>query len=52
VFALPQGYAKDVDLDISFSDGKVRSFYLAIGDYFRVPEEEIIIIKKDCLDRP
>jgi len=46
VFALPQGYAKDVDLGISFSDGKVRSFYLAIGDYFRVPEEEIIIIKK------
>ncbi|NAZ29812.1 MAG: hypothetical protein GU354_01390 [Caldimicrobium sp.] len=46
VFALPQGYGKDVDLGISLSDGKVRSFYLAIGDYFRVPEEEIIIIKK------
>ncbi len=46
VVALPQGYAKNVDLGVSISDGKVRSFYLAIGDYFRAPEEEIIIIKK------
>ncbi|PMP62521.1 MAG: hypothetical protein C0197_04380 [Caldimicrobium thiodismutans] len=39
-------YAKEIDLGVSISDGKIRSFYFALVDYFRVPEEQIIIIKK------
>jgi len=40
------GFARDLDIGVSISDGKIRSFYFALGDYFRVPEERIIIIKK------
>jgi len=37
---------RDLDVGVSISDGKIRSFYFALGDYFKVPEERIIIIKK------
>lgn len=40
------GFTRDLDIGVSISDGKIRSFYFALGDYFRVPEERIIIIKK------
>lgn len=39
-------YAKDIDIGVSIGDGKIRSFYFALGDFFRIPEERIIIIKK------
>lgn len=39
-------YSKDLDIGISVSDGKLKSFYFALGDFFRIPEERIIIIKK------
>ncbi|MDH5202582.1 MAG: hypothetical protein OEW69_04925 [Nitrospirota bacterium] len=35
-----------VDMGISIGDEGIRSFYLAIGDYYRVPEKEVIIIKE------
>jgi hypothetical protein len=35
-----------VDLGISIGDEGLRSFYLAVGDYYRVPEKEVIIIKE------
>jgi hypothetical protein len=34
-----------VDLGISIGDEGLRGFYLAVGDYYRVPEREVIIVK-------
>lgn len=39
-------HAKNVDVGISVSDGKIRDFYLSISDYYRVPEREVIIIRE------
>ncbi len=39
-------FAKDIDIGVSIGDGKIKSFYFALGDFFKVPEERIIIIKK------
>ncbi len=38
--------AKDVNVGLSINDGKITHFYLAIGDYYRIPVERVIIIKK------
>ncbi|MFN3505409.1 MAG: hypothetical protein ACK4Y7_04280 [Caldimicrobium sp.] len=38
--------AKDIDIGVSISDGKVQSFYFSLSDFYRIPEERIIIIKK------
>jgi hypothetical protein len=35
-----------VDIGVSVGDEGIRSFYLAVGDYYRVPEREIIIIRE------
>src|SRR3972149_3388027 len=35
-----------VDLGISIGDEGVRGFYLAVGDYYRVPEREVIIVRE------
>jgi len=37
---------KQVDLGISVADGKLRSFYLAISDYYRVPAGEVVATKE------
>jgi hypothetical protein len=34
-----------VDLGISIGDEGLRGFYLAVGDYYRVAEREVIIVK-------
>jgi hypothetical protein len=39
-------FASDINLGISLGDGKLRSFYFSLSDYYRIPEEQIIIIKK------
>jgi len=43
---LTQGVAaaqgRDVDLGISVSDGRLRDFYLAIGDHYRVPPRQVV----------
>lgn len=36
----------DINAALSITDGRVSSFYLAIGDHYRVPEKELIIVKK------
>jgi hypothetical protein len=36
----------DIDAALSITDGRISSFYLAIGDHYRVPEREIIVVKK------
>ncbi len=33
---------RDVDLGISVSDGRLRGFYLALGDYYRVPPRQVV----------
>lgn len=38
--------AKDVNIGLSVNNGKITHFYFAIGDYYRIPTERIIIIKK------
>jgi hypothetical protein len=35
-----------VDVGISIGDEGVRGFYLAVGDYYRVPEREVIIVRE------
>lgn len=39
-------FSKDLDVGISISNGKIRSFYFSLSDYYKIPEEKIIIIKK------
>lgn len=34
-----------VEMAVSIGEEGLRSFYLAIGDYYRVPEKEIIIVR-------
>lgn len=34
-----------VDVGATIVDGNVRNFYLAIGEYFHVPEREVIVIR-------
>jgi hypothetical protein len=38
--------AQNVSTGISIADGELRSFYLAIGDYYRVPEPKVVHVKK------
>ncbi|MBI5577949.1 MAG: hypothetical protein HY895_02245 [Deltaproteobacteria bacterium] len=38
--------AQHVSTGISIADGELRSFYLAIGDYYRVPEPRVVHVKK------
>lgn len=49
VFSLILGAAsaqeKNISLGISVSDGRLQSFYLAIGDYYRVPEVEVVALR-------
>ncbi len=41
--ALAQG--SQIDLGISVADGKLRSFHLAVSNYYRVPEREVLIMR-------
>lgn len=35
-----------VDVGATIVDGNIRNFYLAIGEYYRVPEREVIVIRE------
>jgi hypothetical protein len=37
--------AQGVSTGISISNGELRSFYFAIGDYYRVPESRVVYVK-------
>jgi hypothetical protein len=43
--AIPQAEA-GVDLGISIGEEGLRSFYLSVGDYYRVPEREVVVIRE------
>ncbi len=34
-----------VDVGAAVVDGSIRNFYLAIGEYYRVPEREVVVIR-------
>lgn len=34
-----------VSAGVSISDGKVRSFYLSVGDYYGVPEPQVVAVR-------
>lgn len=36
----------DVDIGLSIGDEGLKSFYLAIGDYYQVPEKQVIIVRR------
>ena len=38
--------AQNVSTGISISNGELRSFYLAVGDYYRVPEARVTYVKQ------
>lgn len=44
-FAVPAS-AQNVSTGMFISDGVLKSFYLAIGDYYRVPESRVVHVKK------
>jgi hypothetical protein len=44
IMAVPAS-AQNVSTGISIADGELRSFYLAIGDYYRVPESRVVDVK-------
>jgi len=35
-----------VDIGVSIGDQGLKSFYLAVGDHYKVPEKEVIVIKE------
>ncbi len=37
---------RDVDLGISISDGRLRDFYLAIGDHYGVPPRQVVEVRE------
>jgi hypothetical protein len=46
-FLLPSSNSEArVDLGISIGDEGLRGFYLAVGDYYSVPEREVIIVRE------
>jgi hypothetical protein len=38
--------AQNVSTGISISNGELQNFYLAIGDYYRVPESRVVYVKQ------
>ncbi|MBU4321448.1 MAG: hypothetical protein L6246_06070 [Thermodesulfovibrionales bacterium] len=42
---IPQAKAS-VDIGVSIGDEGLRGFYLAVGDYYRVPQREVVIIRE------
>lgn len=36
----------DVDVGLSIGDDGIKSFYLAIGEHYKVPEKEIVIVRE------
>jgi len=42
----PEPGRADVDVGISIGDDGVKGFYLAVGDYYKVPEKTVLVVKK------
>jgi hypothetical protein len=46
IIPLSQSYAKDLDIGVSIRNDNLRDFYFSIGDYYSVPVEEVVVVKK------
>ena len=46
IFVAVCANAQQVNAGVSIGEEGLRGFYLAVGDYFRVPEREVILIKE------
>jgi len=44
IFAAPA--AADVIVGASFDDDGLKEFHLAIGDFYKVPEKQVVVVKK------
>ena len=38
--------AADINAELCIEDGRVSSFYLAVGNHYQVPDKDIIVVKK------
>lgn len=38
--------AQGVNMGVSISDGQLKSFYLAVGDYFNMPQRAVTVIRE------
>ncbi len=36
----------DLDVGLSIGDGGIKGFYLAIGEHYRVPEKQIVVVRE------
>ncbi len=43
---VPQFGQADVNVGLNIQDGEVRSFYLAVGDYYGVPERSLVVVRE------
>ena len=39
-------HVNQVDLGLSLADGKLQSFYLAVGDYYGVPQRDMMLVRE------
>jgi len=46
IFSVPPDSRADVNVGLSIQDGEVRSFYLAVGDYYGVPERSLVVVRE------
>ena len=44
--SIPRTGQADVNVGLSIQDGEVRSFYLAVGDYYNVPERTLVVVSE------
>ena len=45
--SIPAWYATaQVEMGVSITEEGLKSFYLAVGDYYKVPEREVVLIRK------
>ena len=45
ILTIPRAGRSDVDLGLSIRDGEVRSFYVAVGDYYNVPDRTLVVVR-------
>jgi hypothetical protein len=39
-------FGSNFDIGVSGSDGKIDGFSLSIGDYYRVPQQEVVVVER------
>ncbi|OGC93430.1 MAG: hypothetical protein A2W25_02320 [candidate division Zixibacteria bacterium RBG_16_53_22] len=46
IFGLATSARSDVEFGLSADDGGLREFHLAVGDFYRVPEKEVVVVRE------